>query len=71
MGIAAASDDGGLLRNRVARLHIKKRQWAEDGQEVRVAIKMIPRDERETSQLIWDKIRLACEAKFRALEGIR
>ena len=43
MGIAAG-DNGCVVRSRLARLYLKKRQWTEVGQEVWAAIKMIPRD---------------------------
>jgi len=68
MGIAAG-DNGCVVRSRLARLYLKKRQWAEVRQEVWAAIKMIPRDIGNAVQRAWYHIRRAFKAKYRALMG--
>ncbi|MGA9756349.1 MAG: tetratricopeptide repeat protein [Desulfobaccales bacterium] len=70
MGIAAG-DDGCVVRSRLARLFLKKRQGAEVRQEVWAAIKMIPRDIGNAVQRAWYHIRLAFKAKYRAIKGTK
>ena len=70
MGIAAG-DNGCVVRSRLARLYLKKQQWAEVRQEVWAAIRMSPRDIGNAVQRTWYHLLQACKAKYRALKGRR
>jgi hypothetical protein len=56
MGIVAGDNDY-VVRIRLVRLYLKKRQWAKVGQEVWAAFKMITRDVWEAGQRSWHHLR--------------
>lgn len=70
MGIAAGDSDC-MVRLRLARLYLKKRQWNKIGQEGWAAIKMIPRDVWKAGQRSWYHLQQAFKDRYRALKGTR
>lgn len=67
----AAGDEGCVVRSRLARLYLIKRQSAEVRQEVWATIRMIPRDIGDAVQRAWYHFRCAFKAKYQAIMGTK